>query len=198
MIEVLRESKECPQEIQSRLTSIGGLNLFGESIFRLVWGGSRLDWDGGKWTDFDASGNEIRSVVEMRKVPKYDPEDRWYLERWIAPETYGSPEKWKQSTLNGGTMEYFDGIPVMTLGPYPHRGDYEAVSGGCYMNLQPMMVESLCQKIERTRAIKPAVSLAAKMEAHEKKWKKYRDDVYEGLRGLNKPFFGKPFTTVTA
>jgi hypothetical protein len=48
------------------------------------------------------------------------PTDRWHIERWVAPEVYGSPDDWYRRTL-----EVEDGIRFPALGPYPSRGEYE-------------------------------------------------------------------------
>jgi hypothetical protein len=120
MIHILRETHDAPASLQLRLARAGGLNPYGEPNFRVVWGWSRLTWIGGKWTDTDAHGNVTREIVELREVPKYLPFDRWHIERWMPPETYGSPEQWYAQTI-----EREDGIAIPALGPYPRRGEYE-------------------------------------------------------------------------
>lgn len=120
MIRVTREIHEVPAAVQERVTRAGGLTWFGEPNFRVVWGGSRLTWIGGRWTDRDANGNVVRQSVELRRVPKYLPTDRWHIERWLPPVAYGSPENWWAQTI-----EADDGIYVPALGPYPSRGEYE-------------------------------------------------------------------------
>lgn len=120
LIRVIRETHKTPASVEERVARAGGLNRFGEPNFRVVWGGSRLAWIGGRWTDRDAHGNVIRESVELRRVPKYVPLDRWHLERWMPPEAYGSPEGWYTQTV-----ETEDGIRVPALGPYPSRGEYE-------------------------------------------------------------------------
>src|SRR5208282_170394 len=57
VIRVTRETHEAPFSIQERVERTGGTNCYGEANFRVVWGGSRLTWIGGRWTDRDASGN---------------------------------------------------------------------------------------------------------------------------------------------
>ena len=120
MIRVLRETHEAPASIRERIARAGGLNRYGEANFRVVWGGSRLTWIGGRWIDRDASGNIIREAIELRQVPKYFPHDRWHIERWTPPGFYGSPEIWYAQTV-----EIEDGIRIPALGPYPARGEYE-------------------------------------------------------------------------
>ena len=119
-IRVTRETHTAPASIAERFTRAGGTNRFGEPNYRIVWGGSRLTWIGGRWTDRDAHGNVTREAIELRRVPKYLPVDRWHIERWMPPEFYGSPDAWRALT-----SETDDGIRVPALGPYPSRGDYE-------------------------------------------------------------------------
>jgi hypothetical protein len=120
MIRVLRETHDTPLAIADRVTRAGGWNRLGEPNFRVVWGRSRLTWIGGKWTDYDIHGNIVRRVIELRRLPKYVPFDRWHIERWIPPEAFGSPRFWHAFTL-----EREDGIAIPALGPYPSRGEYE-------------------------------------------------------------------------
>ena len=119
-IRVTRETHTAPDAIAERLARAGGTNRFGEPNYRVVWGGSRLTWIGGRWTDRDAHGNVSTETIELRQVPKYLPVDRWHIERWMPPEFYGSPEAWRALT-----SETEDGIRTEALGPYPSRGDYE-------------------------------------------------------------------------
>src|SRR6202521_21077 len=99
MIRVTRETHETPAAIQERVARAGGTNRYGEPQFRVVWGGARLTWIGGKWTDRDANGNVVRETIEQRRVPKYLPENRWHVERWMPPESYGSPDEWYAQTV---------------------------------------------------------------------------------------------------
>jgi len=120
LIRVIRETHTAPDRIRDLLARAGGCNRFCEPHFRVVWGGARLTWVGGRWTDRDAHGNVLREMIEMRRVPKYAPENRWHIERWMPPESYGSPEEWYTQTV-----EVENGIRIPGLGPYPTRGDYE-------------------------------------------------------------------------
>jgi hypothetical protein len=120
VIRVIRETHDPPAALSERLRRAGGMNRLGEPNFKVVWGGSRLTWIGGRWTDRDEQGDLIRERVELRRVPKYLPIERWHIERWTAPESYGSPADWYARTT-----EVEDGIRVPALGPYPSRGEYE-------------------------------------------------------------------------
>ncbi|MFZ0821264.1 MAG: hypothetical protein WAM91_14440 [Candidatus Acidiferrales bacterium] len=122
MILILRETHEAPAFVAQALARAGGVNRFGEPNFRAVWGWSRLAWIGGRFEDRDAAGNLVRESVELRYEPKYFPRDRWHIERWCAPEMYGSPDDWTRATL-----EVEGARSIAALGPYPSRGEYEHV-----------------------------------------------------------------------
>jgi len=113
-IRVTRETHDTPAAIAARITRAGGTNRYGEPNFRVVWGGARLTWIGGRWTDRDAHGNVSREAIELRQVPKYLPVDRWHIERWMPPEFYGSPDQWRALT-----SETEDGIRIPALGHTP-------------------------------------------------------------------------------
>ena len=120
MIRVIRETHEAPRHVVEALRLAGGINRFGEPNYRAVWGWNRLAWIGGKWEDRDAAGRLIREVAELRLEPKYTPQNRWHIERWVPPEAYGSPDQWYAQTL-----EIENGRNIPALGPYPSRGEYE-------------------------------------------------------------------------
>ncbi len=90
----MRETHDTPPEVSEVLRVAGGVNQFGEAIFRACWGWSRLDWIGGTWEDRDEHGVLLREVTEFRREPKYFPANRWHIERWMPPETYGTPKMW--------------------------------------------------------------------------------------------------------
>lgn len=115
--------KKPPSNVVDYLTEYGGKNLYGEPMFRIVWGGDRLTTRMGKWEDRNDNGDLIQEVVEARKTPKYKMAvNRWVVEVWVPPSYYGTPEQWAATT-----HEYVDGLPVEVLGEYPKRGDYELI-----------------------------------------------------------------------
>jgi hypothetical protein len=151
LIQIIRETHEAPASIARRIARAGGTNRYGEPNFRVVWGGSRLTWIGGRWTDRDAHGNSIREAIELRQVPKYAPLDRWHIERWTPPESYGSPALWYAQT-----METEDGIRIPALGPYPSRGEYEHCftlesASGEFIALTPAACDWIVRAVEWSR-----------------------------------------------
>lgn len=179
---VTRETHEAPESLCKRLKQAGGTNRLGEPNFRVVWGGSRLGWIGGRWTDRDAHGNVIREIVELRHVPKYTPVDRRHLERWTPPESYGSPEQWYERT-----METEDGMCVPALGPYPSRGEYEhcfTLNGAEneFVPLTPAACDWVVRAIEWARRQPKSASRAAIVEREarrEYEWNRRADEALE-------------------
>lgn len=181
MIHILRETHEAPASLQLRLARAGGLNRYGEANFRAVWGWSRLTWIGGKWTDADVHGNVTREIIELREVPKYLPHDRWHIERWMPPESYGSPRQWYAQTV-----ERADGVSIPALGPYPHRGEYEhcfTLQGPCgeFIPLSPAACEFVVRAVEFARA-QPVqqhrAALLRREEQRERNWYAHADAIF--------------------
>ncbi len=182
MIRVIRETHETPAAVSERIARAGGTNRYGEPNFRVVWGGSRLAWIGGRWTDRDAHGNVIREAIELRQEPKYIPADRWHIEKWMPPEAYGTPEEWYARTI-----ETEDGICVPALGAYPSRGEYEHCftlenAGGEFMPLSPAACDWIVRAVEWARrqprnAARKAIS--TREARQEQTWDRTADDVLD-------------------
>lgn len=196
MIQVLRETHDAPSAIQERIARAGGVNRFGEPNFRVVWGGARLAWIGGRWTDRDAHGNVLRESIELRRVPKYLPEDRWHIERWMPPESYGSPEEWFARTT-----EIEDGIRIPALGPYPSRGEYEhcftlQTALGKFMPLTAAACDWIVRAIEWSRrqprrANRNAIASRESLRAND--WERTADDMLDDAMPA---FHGGAFVSV--
>src|SRR5580704_5651124 len=162
MIRVLRETHETPESVAHRLERAGGRNRLGETNYRAVWGWNRLAWIGGKFEERDPStGSLFREVVELRLEPKYPAVNRWHIERWVAPELYGSPRAWYSQTI-----ERENGVSIPALGPYPSRGEYEhcfTLEGprGEFIQLTSTVAEYVARAIERGRHASPSQRRAA-------------------------------------
>jgi hypothetical protein len=174
MIRVIRETHEAPADVARALELAGDCNPFGEANYRAVWGWSRLDWIGGKWEDRDpATGALLREVVELRREPKYAPQNRWHIERWMPAESYGSPAEWAART-----MEIVNGRNVAALGPYPSRGDYEhcfTLEGphGEFVQLTPAVARHIARAIETSRGVSPAKKREALEERARREEREY-------------------------
>ncbi|HUJ82664.1 MAG TPA: hypothetical protein VLW83_12340 [Candidatus Acidoferrales bacterium] len=198
MIRILRETHTPPPALSSRISRVGGWNRFGQPNFRVVWGWSRLSWIGGKWTDRDSNGNILRESIELRRVPKYLPHDRWHIERWLPPETYGTPESWRALTL-----EREDGIAIPALGPYPSRGEYEhcftlAGPRGEFVPLDPSACDKIIRAIEWART-QPARASRRSLNNREVRTDRQWDTRADAILDDAVPaFHAQPFVTVAA
>src|SRR5271155_1366223 len=115
MIRVLRETHETPENVAQLLKRAGGINRLGEPNYRAMWGWNRLAWIGGKFEEHDpATGSLLRKVVELRQEPKYPAVNRWHIERWVAPEVYGSPRAGYAPTIEREKV-----ISLPPPGPHP-------------------------------------------------------------------------------
>jgi hypothetical protein len=176
----------------------GGINRFGEPNYRAVWGWNRLAWIGGKWEDRDAAGRLIREVAELRLEPKYTPQNRWHIERWVPPEAYGSPEQWYAQTL-----EIENGRNIPALGPYPSRGEYEhcfTLEGprGEFIQLTPAVARHIARAIEFGRGLPRAQrreALDDRTQREEREYDAFADAV---LTEAGPAFHGLPHVAVPA
>ena len=196
MIRVVRETHEAPAGIQERVARAGGSNCYGEPNFRVVWGGARLAWIGGRWSDRDSHGNLVREAIELRRVPKYLPLDRWHLERWMPPESYGSPDDWYAQTI-----ETEDGIRVPALGPYPSRGEYEhcfTLEGPQkeFVQLTPAAAEHIARAIEWSRKLPRAKSRSRLYDREHRADCHYDQWAFDVMDDAVPAFHKQPFATV--
>ena len=197
MIVILRERHEAPEAVTRRLLLAGGVNRFGEANYRAVWGWNRLGWIGGKFEERDPeTGTLLREVVELRREPKYPAVNRWHIERWVAPEVYGSPRAWYAQTV-----EVADGRSVPALGPYPSRGEYEhcfALEGrhGEFVQLTATAAERIARAIEWSRGQARVLRRAALYERERREEREYGEWAYDLLDDATPAFHRQPFVTV--
>ena len=193
MILVLRERHEAPERVARRLELAGGRNRFGEPNYRAVWGWNRLAWIGGKFEDRDETGALLRERVEMRQEPKYPGVNRWHIERWMPPETYGSPRQWYAQTV-----ELAGGRNVPALGPYPSRGEYEhcftlEVPSGEFVQLTPTVAEHIAYAIERSRCSPRTAKRASLYDRAQRDGLAYETWAYDLLDDAVPAFHKQPF-----
>jgi hypothetical protein len=196
MIRVLRETHETPDAVAHRLMRAGGINRFGEANYRAVWGWNRLAWIGGKFEDRDEHGALLRERVELRQEPKYPAVNRWHIERWLPPETCGSPRTWYAQTI-----ERENGISIPALGPYPSRGEYEhcfTLEGprGEFLQLTPTIAEHIARAIEFSRKFTRAKTRSRLYERAQRTERKYDQWAFDVMDEGVPAFHKQPFVTV--
>ncbi len=197
MITEHRETKRTPDNVANAVTLAGGFNIFGRPNFRVIWGWNRLTWIAGKWEDRDQDGNLIREVVELREEPKYPELNRWHIEKWMPPEFYGSPAKWRMQT-----EEIEGSYTYEALGPYPSRGDYEHCftlkdpDTGDFLDLTPEMVRYIVRAVEFSRHLLCSDRkrhMDEREEKAEKQWDTRADAI---LDDAGPAFHGQPYIVV--
>jgi hypothetical protein len=194
---VIRETHEPPENVIRRLERAGGINRFGEPNYRAVWGWNRLAWIGGKFEERDpATGSLLREVVELRQEPKYPAVNRWHIERWVPPETYGSPRAWYAQTV-----ERENGVSIPALGPYPSRGEYEhcfMLEGprGEFIQLTPTAAEHIARAIEFSRCAPRARGRRALYAREARRDRAYESWAYDQLDDAVPAFHKQPFVPV--
>ena len=67
----------------------GGANCDGEPNFRVVLGRITAHMDRRTLDGSRCERKLARGTHRMRRVPKYLPIERWHVERWMPPESYG-------------------------------------------------------------------------------------------------------------
>jgi hypothetical protein len=214
------ERRETPQWADDRVAKLGGKNRLGMPNFRIVWGGSRLHLVGGMFkkvvmVDVDDAvpiiGEPKRQVplvtevAEMRSLHKYFPH-RWWLEKWLPPEAYGSPDDWYQETWN-------EEAKLHSFGPYPSEGEYESVTylGQCnHMKEGDLEWCGLCRlsfgeyvsledgihvfewhiwALEQSKGVTPGQQKAALFEREKNKQNRVNSRVEDIVRGAMRPAF---------
>ncbi|HVS74588.1 MAG TPA: hypothetical protein VHE23_04120 [Candidatus Acidoferrales bacterium] len=197
MISILRETHETPENVARRLELAGGRNRIGEGNYRAMWGWNRLAWIGGKFEERDPQTRALlREVVELRREPKYPAVNSWHIERWVPPETYGSPRDWYTHTL-----ESANGRSVPALGPYPSRGEYEHCftlenARGEFVQLTPSVAEHIARAIEWSRGQRRSSRRQAVIERQSREERRFDASAYDLLDDAVPAFHKQPFVSV--
>lgn len=173
--------------VQRRIALLGGVNLYGEPRFRLVWGWARRTWIGGRYPD---------GFVGYRLEPKYWPKfERWHLEQWKSAEEIGSPEWWEYETTSN-----VDGITIRELGPYPARGEYEQVR--CieddrkqFFPLVPAAVDQIVRLVDWARGANHAEKKAGIEAAQARKDASFDSMADDVVMDASLPFHGQAFVS---
>ncbi len=196
MIRVLRETHDAPETVAHCLARAGGVNRFGEANYRAVWGWNRLAWIGGKFEDRDEHGALLRERIELTKEPKYPAVNRWHIERWVPPETYGSPGAWYAQTI-----ERENGVSIPALGPYPSRGEYEHCftlesPRGEFVQLTATAAEHVARAIEWSRKFPRSAKRRQLYDREGREERSYENWAFDVMDDAVPAFHKQPFVTV--
>jgi len=200
--QVLREYSVHPDpRFQARIDRKVGLNIFGEPLYRIVWGWGRLEWLAGLMSVYSDTGAYRGEQYGLFREPKYSylgtsTLDRWIVEKWIHPDMYGTKESWEEETQEVGGFH-----TTQALGPFPSRGDYElsfAVQDqvkGEFIQLSDGLVETIVSVAEQSRLIEDSKRKQALEEEQERKEKAFKNELEEMWDDAAVAFGGRPNTT---
>lgn len=107
------ERLTCPPEFQNFLTEVFGTNVFGDPLFKIVWGQTET------YQVATLHGYEDKLLGQNMAC--------WIILKWQPPEMYGPPDLYYLHDLDPET-----GLAL--CGEYPERGRYEI--------LQPLMAKT--------------------------------------------------------
>src|SRR5712692_7117717 len=100
MILVVRETHDTPETVAHRLERAGGLNRYGESNYRAVWGWNRLAWIGGKFEDRDEHGALLRERAVFVAILELSPDPCQ-----AVPTPYGAIVRFAVAIEAAGSFE---------------------------------------------------------------------------------------------
>jgi len=151
---------------------------------------------GGKFEDRDERGALLRERVELRWEPKYPAVNRWHIERWMPPETYGSPRAWYAQTI-----ERENGVSIPALGPYPSRREFEHCftlesPRGEFVQLTPTAAEHIARAIEWSRKVPRSTKKCQLHDRELREERAYESWAYDLLDDAVPAFHKEPFVSV--
>lgn len=116
--------REAPGWFQSELTRIGGVNPYGEPIFKLVWSTDERRIVGGRFPD---------GFAGYRVKPGVPGAACWALMVWEPRELQGSPARWERDYRDAETG-------FLDCGGYPGNGAYRCLQRFIHTEIvrQPM------------------------------------------------------------
>jgi len=101
--------REAPEWFNEELGRIGGMNHYGEPIFRLVWSPEARTVFGGQWAHDGFAGYRLAPAVPGTAC--------WALMVWEPREMQGSQERWADTYRDEATG-------LLQCGGYPKYGRY--------------------------------------------------------------------------
>jgi hypothetical protein len=188
------EQYECPVWFQERLTEIGGVNIYDEPNFRVVWGqGGQpecLYRAGGHWhVEGQPSFIGYRDLLIGGGTPS------WCLLQWHPAVHFGTPESYYVSTHD-------DETELQDLGEYPYSGRYVMLYNMCYrdmsqgkmrieaMPLNPFVLDTVVPIILEAKDISYEKTMAAMKGLKESEDKADTDMIEDVMRDSKLAFKG--------
>lgn len=145
-------NRHTPSDIRKAITDFGGLNPYGEPMWRLCVaedcliqcngvmhempmseGTDEGQWVNGKWRTAIETTKPTSSRGGTHWIPKYPADNPWVLEKWFPASMVGSPEAWAAARASkfeqdglGRQVEVESGERLLC--EYPARGIYHGLS----------------------------------------------------------------------
>lgn len=138
--------RSCPAWFQSALTRIGGVNQYGEPVFKLVWSTEPRMMVGGRFRD---------GYVGYRQMKAVAGKPCWCLMIWEPRELMGSPERWDYDYRDDETGS-------LDCGGYPKYGRYRLLQKFAHSDVVQQPYErqwmakdgTLCTEVLRRREVR--------------------------------------------
>lgn len=142
-----------------------GKNPFGENLYRIVFGPSRLGLVDGmlgqKW---------------VRRYPQAG--DRWVMEKWLNAKDY-----------TGVTREQWAMDPLLSeMGPYPSRGEYELCWVFDGLSLDDTNIDLVIRCIEEGKKRRPVENEIAIRDDADREEKQKQETVKTAIKDMLSPF----------
>lgn len=117
--------RKVPKKWAEWCLKLGGRNLYGEPMLRIVWSEDRRALVGGVWGKWDGSGNWLGEELRYDWTPKYPgTTERWLLEMWMPAESFGGRGWWEG--FHKRLAPWGESYLVQPV--YPSRGEYESIA----------------------------------------------------------------------
>lgn len=177
------ERLECPDDIRSRLTEIGGLNPYDEPRFRLSWAQTETFRASTFWNESDSR--------RPRDLLVGDGTPHWMLQEWHPASDYGGRAAWE--ARNAQAQVWLE---------YPAGGKYETVldlashrmiAGRLVVEPIPLswvVLEVMVPIIMEARKISALRRRMAFLEQREKEKSERIERIEDALRGASPAFSG--------
>lgn len=115
--------REAPGWFQAELTRIGGVNQYGDPLFRMVWSSEPRTVVGGRFAD---------GYIGYREVPAVPGEPCWALMIYEPSSVLGSRESWDRDYRDPDTG-------LLECGPFPRYGRYRLLRRLMHTEIQKTM-----------------------------------------------------------
>jgi len=183
--------RETP-EFCERLLKMFGKNIYGENIYRVIWGENHYNDQiiGGMWGDTE--------TVEYRIIP--DITKKYILQKWLPPEQLGSPALFYDTNQFNNSIDH--GLwsdPV-----YPTRGRFEHIytfqndvigspEYGQYEYPSIMKMILIAKCIEAGKLYSKVEKMNANQQARDKKEQDWKNKMQDMVSDSMLPMEGSPY-----